>query len=67
VVPILSILSALVLPIALFWHAKLRAKAFYTKVKSNPSHILVTGALGDVEIVKLQDNIIRYRLVDYKY
>jgi hypothetical protein len=67
VVPILSILTAFILPLVLFWYPKFRVKVYYKKVKNNPSHILVTGILGNIEIVKIQNNTINYRLINYKY
>ena len=57
IMPLLSVLTLFVLPLRLYWHKTLRAKYFYTRVNQLPlaNHLLVTGKLGNCEIVALQN------------
>lgn len=79
VVPLLSIITAFILPILVYWKKTLQLKLFYKKVanKNVATHLLVEGSQGNIETQKLgletlniidQEAIIfSYRFIKYQY
>jgi hypothetical protein len=54
--PILIIISGFILAIVLYWSPKARHKLLFDKVSKdkNPTHILVEGIRGNLDILKLK-------------
>ena len=54
--PILIIISGFILAIVLYWSPKARQNFLFDKVSKdkNPTHILVEGIRGNLDILKLK-------------
>jgi cation-transporting ATPase 13A3/4/5 len=56
VVPILSLCTAFILPLFLYWNQAMRIKWLYSKVQgihAKPTHVVVEGVPGNVDILRL--------------
>jgi hypothetical protein len=72
VVPILSVLSAFILAICLYWRTNLRKKLLYKEVLdvNDATHILVQGREGNIEIIpigKEKHVVFTYRFIKFEY
>lgn len=66
-VPLLSILTIMVLPVRLYWSAELRAYYFYDKVRAleQADTMLVRGKDGNIELVDVVDKTDEVRQLGY--
>ena len=61
VLPVVSVCTAFICPLFLFWYANLRVKFFYRKVTfEKADYILVKGMDGNIQVCKLYSSDIDY-------